>query len=35
MSTERAQNRFLAELADLLRRDLELTEEEERGDDGR
>lgn len=34
MSTERTQNKFLSELADMLRRDLEAEEREERGDDG-
>ncbi len=35
MSTERTQNTFLAELADMLRRDLEREEQAEVDDDGR
>lgn len=35
MSAETTRNAFLTELADMLRRDLEREEQEERGDDGR
>lgn len=35
MSAETTKNAFLSELAELLRRDLEREEQEERGDDGR